>query len=109
MPDETQNPAYDATGDAAAADAAVGGAAVGEDEYNPPNTMIERTGPGEESVHIFSETGEDDAIVKPSGEIVPRVKDRLDEYIEKQDVVGGGGEAPDDVAEADGDFFDGTF
>jgi hypothetical protein len=71
--------------------------------------MIVRTASGEEEVHVFSETGRDDDIVKPSGELVPRVENRWDEYIEKEDAVEDVGEAPDDVAEADGDFFDGTF
>ena len=105
MPDETQNLGADApAGDAAVptTDAAVGeaavGADVGEDEFNPPNAIIVPTASGEEEVHVYSETGQDDAIVKPSGEIVPRVENRWDEYIEKED-----------VAEADGDFFDDTF
>jgi hypothetical protein len=99
MPDEPQNPA--AAGDAAApADDAVGEATVGEDEFNPPNTIIERTPSGEEQVHVFSETGQDDAIIKPSGEIVRKDGGAAwDDVIEKQDVVGGGGEAPGDVVE----------
>jgi hypothetical protein len=117
MPDETQNLGADApAGDAAVptTDAAVGeaavGADVGEDEFNPPNAIIVPTASGEEEVHVYSETGQDDAIIKPSGEIVRKVEGSgWDEYIEKEDAVEDVGEAPVDVAGADADFFDGTF
>jgi hypothetical protein len=63
--------------------------------------------PDGDELHVFSRTGEDDFIVKPSGEIVRKHEDSgWDKYIEKEDVVGDGDEAPDDVAEADGYFFD---